>query len=327
MWTQVNEGADFQQIKLLDVADDDLTFVVSYGYDLAPLRTSMAALGLVQPLLMRRRRDGRWHIIAGWQRFLVARQLGWTTVPALVVPPETPDSWCLLASLHANARGRGFNPWEAAQMIRRLLEHFPPEVIIREHLPLLGLPPARPLLEKYQALLNLEEPWWPLLATQRLTVEAGARLAHWPVADREALLAWWTRLPLSHSKQLELLEYLITLSRRHGTSPAQELAQPEISAILHNPALPPAAQDRLLFAALRRRCFPRLSSARQAAQENLQALGLSQYPHIRLQPAPAFEDPTWRLEVRFQSPADLARHLQYLQTLLNRPELANLCQI
>mgnify|MGYP005841546195 CR=1 FL=1 len=315
------------RLDLAAVAATDRTFVVSLGYDLQPLTSSIQALGLLNPLLVRQRPDGRSQIIAGWQRFLALQALHWPTIPVFQVPPETPPQWCLLAALHDNARGRGFNPMETALMVQRLLTLFPEATVYREHLPLLGLPPSRAVLQNYRKLLELEEPWQLLVAVQRLSVVAGARLSQWPAPDRQALFPWLQQLSFSHSKQLELLEYLTTLSRRHHTSVAAWLAKPELAGILHDPVLTPAAKDRQFRETLRRWCFPRASQARQTLQEHLQALGLWQHPSIRVQPSPGFEDSTLRLELRCQDPQQLARQLQYLQDLLPRPELAALCRL
>ncbi len=152
----------------------DLTFVVSYGFDLERLKASVQALGLLCPPLLRRRQDGRFQIICGYQRLLVLEQLHWSETPALLVPEETPAAWCLQASLHDNVLGRGFNPMEAALMIDRLLRHFDEDTVRRSHLPLLGLPPSRQQLQKVQSLLVLEAPWQELVAHNRLTPEAGA---------------------------------------------------------------------------------------------------------------------------------------------------------
>ncbi len=319
--------ATLTRLDLAAIDEADRTFVVSSGFDLAPLRASVQSLGLLNPPLVRPRPDGRCQIIAGWQRFLVLQELSCRDLPVYLVPAATPPQWCLLASLHDNALGRGFNPLEAANMIQRLLEFFPLDTVRQQHLPSLGLPPSESVLQNYQALLALEEPWQDLAARNRLTVTAGARLSRWPAPDRQALLPWFQTLLLSHSKQLEILEYLTTLSRRHGISPAAWLEKAELTAILQDPVLTPAAKDRQLWETLRRWCFPRLSQTRQFVQENLKALGLWQHPHMRVQPSPAFEDAAWRLELRFTNPEQLARQVRQLQDLLDRPELAALCRL
>jgi ParB family chromosome partitioning protein len=315
------------QIEVDSLDLGDRTFVVSCGFELSPLIASIQALGLLQPPLVRLRPDGRRQVICGWQRVLALVQLQVDRLPVSQVPTETPPQWCLLASLHDNARGRGFNPWEAAAMIHKLLQLFPAREVQRQHLPLLGLPPSQAILNRYQALYRLEEPWPGLVASQRLTAAAGAHLSQWPPADRQALLPWWQALALSHSNQLALLEYLTLLSRRSGSSPAQWLARPELAGLLSDPALTPRDREAQLLATLRRWCYPRLSEVQARLQENLQALGLWQHPTLRLHHSPAFEAPDWRLEVRFQDRQQLRQQLHRLQDLLDHPAWTDLLDL
>jgi len=313
-------GGEYTEVEVGSLDLQDRTFVVSCAFELAPLAASIQALGLLQPPLVRLREDGGRQVICGWQRVLVLVQLQVAKLPVYQVPPETPPSWCLLASLHDNARGRGFNPWEAVTMIHKLLQFFPEDEVRREHLPLLGLPPSRAILERHQAVWQLEEPWHLLVASRRLVIDAGARLSQWPPEDRLALLPWWQALALSHSNQLALLEYLTMLSRRTGSSPAQWLARPELAGILLDRVLTPGEKGARLLAMLRRWCYPRLDQAQERLREILQALGLWQHQGIRLHHSPAFEDSAWGLELRFQDRQQLQEQVRRLQDLLDHPE-------
>ncbi len=117
---------------------------------------------------------------------------------------------------------------ETAFMVEKLLLYHPEETVRLTYLPLLGLPPSRPQLQRMRALVELESPWQELVAHSRLSPEAAAVLRQWPAADREAIWPWFQTLVLSYSKQLEILEYLNTLSRRTGEAPAAWLRRPEL---------------------------------------------------------------------------------------------------
>jgi ParB family transcriptional regulator, chromosome partitioning protein len=316
-----------RQINPGEVDGGDLTFVVSYGFDLARLQASLEALGLISPPLLRLRQDGRYQIVCGYQRFLAVTQLGWPELPALLVPAETPAVWCLQASLHETVSGRGFNPMEAALMIERLLRYFAEDTVRRRYLPLLGLPPSLPHLRKVQSLLQLEAPWQELAAHNRLSTEAAAVLSQWTEPERGALLPWFHSLQFSHSKQLELLELLTTLSRRAGNSPAAWLERPELVSLLADPVLTRSEKSNRLWETLRHWCFPRASQAQQQFQHYLKALGLAQHPEMRLIPAPAFEDSSLKLELRFHDKSQLARHLQQVQEMLDQPEFEALLKL
>jgi ParB family chromosome partitioning protein len=316
-----------EHIKLEKVDSRDLSFVVSYGFDLARLKASIELLGLLSPPLLRRRQDGRYQIVCGYQRLLVLTILGWPELPALLVPDDTPAVWCLQASLHDNVFGRGFNTMEAASMIARLLQYMDEDTIRKSYLPLLGLPPSRQQLQRVRCVLALERPWQELVAQNRLGTEAAALLSQWAAAARAALLPWFQSLQLSFSKQLELLEHLTMLSRRAGNSPADWLARLELVNLLADPVLTKSEKNTRLWETLRQWCFPRASQTQQQFQNYLKVLRLYQHPEMRLTPAPAFEDSSWRLELRFHDKSQLARQLQQLQKMLDQPELEDLLHL
>lgn len=298
----------------------DRSFVASFGFPLDDLEASIRTLGLLSPPLLRVRQEGGYQIVCGYRRLLVLQRLQQQEVPARVVPAQTPDAWCLEASIQDNAFGRGFNPLEAALMIQRLQRHFPEDVICRDYLPRLGLPPARSQLPIYLALLDLELPWQELVAQGRLSPPAGAALNRWDPADRQALLPWFQAVSFSHSKQLELLEHLATLSRRQGRSPAFWLSRPEITHLAADPARSGPEKSKLLLELLRRWRFPRASQTQEQFQGHLQTLGLWQHPDIHLTPSPAFEESLFRLELRFRNTPELARRLQQIEELLKHPD-------
>lgn len=49
--------------------------------DLQLLKTSMAAIGQLQPIII----DNRYQLVAGYRRLTVARELGWDTIDAVVL--------------------------------------------------------------------------------------------------------------------------------------------------------------------------------------------------------------------------------------------------
>ena len=176
-------------------------------------------------------------------------------------------------------------------------------------------------------MLVLEAPWQELAAQDRLTPEAGDLVSRWAGPDREAILPWFQSLRLSHSKQLELLEYLTTLNRRTGDPPARWLKRPELENLWADPVLTPAEKTGRLWETLRQWCFPRASQAKEQFLRHLKALKLYQHPQMRLVPPPAFEDSSYLLELRFQDRSQLARQLQQLQEMLDQPDFEALLDL
>jgi ParB family chromosome partitioning protein len=84
------------------------------------LATSIAELGLLQPLLVRPLGPGRYELIAGERRWRAARVAGLEQVPILIV--ETDDSGSLERALVENIHRADLNPIEEAAGYRQLMD-------------------------------------------------------------------------------------------------------------------------------------------------------------------------------------------------------------
>ena len=90
--------------------------------DLQELQLSMQASGLLQPIAVRPRKDGRFELIAGERRFRAAGQLGWKTIPAVI--RDVSDEQLLSLALVENLQRADLNPIEEAEGYRQLINEF-----------------------------------------------------------------------------------------------------------------------------------------------------------------------------------------------------------
>lgn len=86
---------------------------------LEELAESIKANGIVQPLLVRRRK-GRFELVAGERRLRAAKLAGLTTVP--VVVRDVADEKLLEIALVENIQREDLNPIEEAQAYKRLMD-------------------------------------------------------------------------------------------------------------------------------------------------------------------------------------------------------------
>jgi ParB family transcriptional regulator, chromosome partitioning protein len=89
---------------------------------LKELSDSIAASGLLQPIVVRPRPDGRYELIAGERRYRAIQRLGWTTVPAVV--KEVDDRALLTLALIENLQRDDLSPLDAAMGYQRLMQEF-----------------------------------------------------------------------------------------------------------------------------------------------------------------------------------------------------------
>ncbi len=316
-----------QEIFLAQVTLEPHPFFLFSGEDLSGLKESLATVGLLSLPRVRPGDSGRWQPVTGWKRLQAAAQLGWEKVPAIVLSPETYEAQLLLLYLHDNAFSRSFNPLEQARLAARLLDHWDRDTLVAKGLALLGLPAAPVYLDRLLAVAGLEASWQELVAWESLALSPAARLATWNPADREAALPFLAGLPLSQSKQEELLVGVEILARRQGVAPADILLEEELQQILRDADSNPQERASAVRRRLNERVSPRFSEAKKAFQAGLDRLGLRHHPRLRLKEPPAFEGPDFELSVKFKDSQELREILQELSRLAHLPDFERLVDI
>jgi ParB family chromosome partitioning protein len=113
----------FQLIALDDVVANSRQPRSSFNDDsVHDLARSLQTVGLLQPILVRPRPDGRYEIIAGERRYRAAQLAGMTQIPAILRP--TADEEVLAEALIENLHRADLNPLEEAAAYQQLLEDF-----------------------------------------------------------------------------------------------------------------------------------------------------------------------------------------------------------
>jgi len=154
---------------------------------LAELAQSIAATGVVQPIVVRPLQNGRFQLIAGERRWLASQKAGKETVPAIV--RQVSDEQAMEMTIVENLQRTDLNPMEQARAFERLGREFrltqeqmaqrtgKDRASVANFLRLLRLPQeVQDKVENGQlsfgharALLALEDPKWILEAARKVT--------------------------------------------------------------------------------------------------------------------------------------------------------------
>ena len=89
--------------------------------ELEELAASIRALGVLQPLTVRRR-EGQWELVAGERRLRAAKLAGLSQVPCLSVQVDSQSS--SLLALVENLQRRDLDFWEEALALRQILDTY-----------------------------------------------------------------------------------------------------------------------------------------------------------------------------------------------------------
>ena len=117
----------------------------------AGLAESIRAQGVVQPVVVRSRREGGYELIAGERRWRAAREAGLETIPAVV--RESGDREALLLGLVENVAREQLSPVEEARAYAALIDEF--ELSLGEVAARVGR--SKPFVSNRVRLLELPE--------------------------------------------------------------------------------------------------------------------------------------------------------------------------
>lgn len=282
---------------------------------LAELSDSIRHLGLLRPPLIWAE-EGSLKLLAGRRRLAAVRSLGWTSLPVLKLPPDTPATTALALGL-ADNRERGFDPAETA-LIWRFLQQWDRDAAL-SLAPFLGLAPSPRLRDWCLAAAELPPKGLEALADGRLDLETGARLAAWPADDLEPVLDLFAALNPSKQKKREWLNWLEDIGRREKLAPRWILAAPEVAealAAIESRGRPTVENElrRLLW----RRRHPQLARLTDCREARLRALRLP--PSVRLELDPSLEDLSFTLRLNFATPADFRPLADIVSALMSDPD-------
>src|SRR5262245_25416613 len=116
-----NDTTRLAQLRVADIDRDPHQPRMDVG-DLSDLINSIRAHGLLQPIVVSPLDQSRYLLIAGERRLTAVRQLGLTSIPALI--RTTQDHQRLELQLIENLHRKDLNPFEEAQGFQRLIAEF-----------------------------------------------------------------------------------------------------------------------------------------------------------------------------------------------------------
>ena len=191
---------------------------------LQELTTSIATLGVLQPLLVRELAPGRYELVAGERRWRASQQAGIESVPVLIV--DTDERGSLERALVENVHRQDLNPIEEAAAYRQLLDE---GGLTQEAL---GERVGKNRVTISNSLRLLELP----VGVQRLLIEGRLTAAHGKallalqgnaflerLARRAAEEGWSTRETEEHVKRYQTMSGTATATTTKSTESATTL--------------------------------------------------------------------------------------------------------
>jgi ParB-like chromosome segregation protein Spo0J len=313
----------YQKVSIQKVDLKDETFMISYGFDLHELKESIAKVGLIHPPIIQKVSSEQYRIVCGFKRISVLDTLGCRQFTAALLPEEVTEKDTFLLSLHENLTQRGLNPVETALVINKLKRYFAMPEITEEFLPLLKLGKSSSLLTMYESILGLEEEIKMGMAKGEMNKETVPMLLKFSSKERMVLFQFITRLKLSRSKQVEVLENISVIRERDGVDADKILDSEEVEEILSDQRTGLIAQGDQIRDYIKRLRYPRLTKAEEVFREKKEKMKLK---GIELIPPPYFEGEEFRINYSFNSVREFKKRLEMLQSIADEDEFKEIIE-
>ena len=310
-----------QQIDLLDE-----TFSVNFMADLQSLRSSIKAIGLIQPVLLRKKKDD-YQIVCGFRRVSILKELGGFEVPAMVFEErELDDLPLFVISLHENLTTRGFHAIEKAIALEKLIHSFrvDPSVVTQTYLPLFFLEPNEKILNTYLSLARMEDEVKRYVLKEEVSRSNIRLLARMSSQDRMAIHPLLSRLKLGENRLREMLTLLNEISRRERVSIKEIIDLTEIQAFLSQKELTPIQRTERVKKVLMGLRYPKMRQMEEEFEKKRKELNLPS--GVSLHHPPYFEGKGLRIEFQFQTLEEFRSIVTSLSLLSDREEFKEIFQ-
>ncbi|MBU2499660.1 MAG: ParB/RepB/Spo0J family partition protein, partial [Proteobacteria bacterium] len=274
-------------------------YCMSFGFGLDQLILSIQRFGLINPPVTAMSEQGKVDVIAGYRRILALKALGWDGVECRDFSESLPSPLeRLLFNLHDNLPTRPFNDMEKGMILARLALFVPEETLLKEYMPLLGLPSHEPLLQAYMRTVDLKEPVQKALANGRVSLRTVRALLELDEAAQRTLSAWLVNIIFNLNQQMHFIEYARDISMREGISISELLDDKDLVGVLQDREGRGSHKAKKVLEMLRRRRFPRLTRSQEIFEERVKRLKLPDGVRVRYDPY--FEDPNYQIEISFR---------------------------
>ena len=298
------------QVAISDLDLNPGPFCMSFNFSLEQLKNSIERFGVLNAPYVIKDSESRYTVVTGYRRLLAVRELGWPEVVCHVLPSSIPPFEALLLNLHDNIVHRKMNEIEKAMVLVRLNRFIEQEVLIKEFMPMLGIPANKQNLDIFLQVPKFEEQIRISIATQRISLRVAGFMMTLDSGDRLKVNELFTGLKLSFNQQWELVQWIVEIASREGRSPKEILEDDAVMDIVNNSEMSNPIKSKKIVKILRKRRFPSVVKAESAFKKGVSRLSLPQ--GMKILPPPFFEGKKYRLELEFSQGEELKEKVERL---------------
>ena len=309
------------EVDLRLINQEDYSFRITTQRDKSSLRESIASIGLLVPPAIWSQPSGLT-IVSGFRRIQTCQRVGIQRIAVRLIPGDTQPLTCMRMAVTENTTQRPLNLIETARAVQLVQANNIDRANLSAELTALGLPTSRAIHDKLERLNRLNADLQAAVVDGVISLAVALETGLRPPSDQKAIWELFSALPMSVSKQKEVLALAKDIAGRDHQTVKDVFKSDAIQAIVHSDEFDRNQKTASVRRHLRTVRYPNLSEAESRYQTALASLKLD--PHMRIDPPPGFEGDIFTLTLRFRRRGDLETAYRNLGAALENPAIDSL---
>ncbi|OQX27767.1 MAG: hypothetical protein BWK80_03575 [Desulfobacteraceae bacterium IS3] len=309
----------YENIALSRIDRENNTYRISTEMPGDTLKDSIRNMGLMHPpIVINHPISADFVIVAGFRRIAACRELGWSEIPARILPPETEKSDCIKLAITDNSLQRPLNLIETSRALHHISEFYQDHRQLAREASLLGLPENPSLIGKIRKLCLMPQPIQNAILSDVIPLAVASELDEMPPDTALAYTKLFEILKPSLSKQREILTSVREIAHREDMSLLNVLESEAVQEIQAKES-DRNQKTREIRLYLKQRRFPAIVSAEKAFETHVTSLNLGK--DISLIHPENFEGTVYTLHLYFKNLSELDALGSKLQNIISNPSL------
>mgnify|MGYP006304247559 CR=1 FL=1 len=302
--------------------NDAFRITTEVDKDSEQLVASLAEVGLMTPLILKKDASGGHIIVTGFRRLAALKTLGVDAALCRLLSPDTSALDCLKLAITDNVFQRPLNPGEQARALSLLAPFFDDPDHLREMAASLLLPSSRAEIDKLQKAAGLPSRLFDYFTCEQIPLSIAVILAGLDESAALMLADIFTGLKLGVNKQRESLTLIEEIAVREDKTLMQVFEDDSLRQIVDDDQADRGRRAADLRSWLRQRRFPAITQKQAWFSKQNKALKLGN--RMSLSPPANFEGVDYILQMTFRDLEELETHARRLAEIAGNPTMKEL---
>ncbi len=312
------------EINICDVDLDDKRYKVSFpGKDTLYLAVSIRDNGTLFPPIVRYL-NGRYIVISGFNRVKASLSNNEKTIIAYAINPDLHECQYIIKSIISLSFQRPLTHAELTTSIGKLNEFMEIHEIAKRSIGIFNSELNTRIIQDYINLKSLSETGLQLLHKGVISFKTAKKIITLPEETIKMLLNLFSKIKASNNKQLEILQYIMEISKRDQIKFEKVIENSEIQHIISDKNREPVLKTKFLREFLHKKRFPALFTARQSTRQKISNLKFGK--QIKFTPPENFEGLNYSLSFTAKNYKEFLLNVKKLNEVVKNRELKEILE-